>query len=68
MYPEYVEIIEDFRINIPIDNKAALEDKYDSIVLHKLLELVDPAMAEFLHSKDQRRIVTALFKYFKFMD
>ncbi len=33
----YEEIVEEFRVNVPIDNKAALEEKFDSAVLHSLL-------------------------------
>ena len=67
-YNDFEDIIEDFRINIPLDNKAALEDKYDSVRLHNLLALTDPKMSEFLHSNDKRRIINALFKFFKYIN
>lgn len=60
-------MIDDFRINIPIDNKQRLEDEHNSEDLHSLLKLTDPQMAEYLHSNDKRRIVNALFKFFKFL-
>jgi len=67
-YPEeFRDIIEDFRTHIPPDDKQSLEDKYDSETLHRLLLLADPLMGEYLHSKDKRRIINALFKFFKFL-
>ena len=64
---EYSELIEDFRKLIPIDNKAGIEEKYvgQETLLHELLKTVDPKMGEYLHSKDRRRVINALFKYFK---
>jgi len=35
--------------------------------LHDLLKTVDPKMGEYLHSKDRRRVINALFKYFKYL-
>lgn len=43
-------MIEDFRNQIPVDNKAAIEEKYDSENLHSLLAIVDHKMSELLHS------------------
>jgi tRNA A37 N6-isopentenylltransferase MiaA len=54
-------------MNIPIDNKNSIDEKYDSEILHGLLKMVDPKMGEYLHSNDKRRIVNALFKYFKYL-
>ena len=31
------------------------------------MKLVDPKMGEYLHSKDTRRVINALFKYFKYL-
>ena len=46
-----------------------LEDKYKDATsvgeMHKLLQMVDPQMGNYLHTKDKRKIVNALFKYFK---
>ena len=58
-------------MNIPLDNKSAIEAKYSSSqqqadTLHALLTLVDPKMGEYLHSRDTRRIINALFKCFKY--
>lgn len=64
---KYREIIEAFRKEIPMDNKNAIEVKYESEPMHELLEIVDPKMGKYLHCKDKRRIVNALFKYFKYM-
>jgi tRNA A37 N6-isopentenylltransferase MiaA len=36
-------------------------------LLHELLTSVDPKMGEYLHSKDRRRVINALFKYFKYL-
>jgi tRNA A37 N6-isopentenylltransferase MiaA len=65
---EFTEILKDFELNIPQDNKSAIEAKYSSQpdTLHALLTLVDPKMGEYLHSRDTRRIINALFKYFKY--
>jgi tRNA A37 N6-isopentenylltransferase MiaA len=63
-------LIEDFRLNIPPDNKAAIEEKYAGErdqLLHELLSVVDPKMGSYLHSKDRRRVINALFKYFKYI-
>jgi len=61
-------MISDFKEKIPIDNKNAIEEKYeDSSMLHELLKIVDPKMGEYLHVKDKRRIINALFKYFKYL-
>ena len=67
---EYGELIGDFRLNIPLDNKAAIEDKYSqggNAILHDLLKIVDPKMGDYLHSRDTRKIINALFKYFKYL-
>jgi hypothetical protein len=29
--------------------------------------MVDPTMAQFLHVKDKRKVINALFKYFKML-
>ena len=52
---------------IPADTKQALEDLYSDRVglLHGLLTVVDRQMAQYLHSNDRRKIVNALFKYYK---
>jgi tRNA A37 N6-isopentenylltransferase MiaA len=34
---------------------------------HNLLKLVDPTMASYLHIMDKRKIVNAIFKYFKML-
>ena len=61
--------IEDFQLYIPPDDKLTLEDKNQDAKnvaeLHKLLQIVDPQMGNYLHTKDKRKIVNALFKYFK---
>ena len=69
IHQEYSELIEDFRKLIPIDNKAGIEEKYagQESLLHELLKTVDPKMGEYLHSKDRRRVINALFKYFKYL-
>jgi tRNA dimethylallyltransferase len=66
---KYSELIEEFRKLIPIDNKAGIEEKYSGqeSLLHDLLKTVDPKMGEYLHSKDRRRVINALFKYFKYL-
>lgn len=68
-WPDYEEAIEDFQENLPPDTKDKIELKYQSTAdvkyLHGLLECVDPAMAKYLHSNDKRRIVNAIFKFFK---
>ena len=67
---EFSELITDFRVNVPLDNKAAIEDKYSETkagVLHDLLRLVDPKMGDYLHSRDTRKVINALFKYFKYL-
>jgi hypothetical protein len=66
---EFSEILKDFEEQIPQDNKSAIEAKYSSSqpdTLHALLTLVDPKMGEYLHSRDTRRIINALFKCFKY--
>lgn len=66
---EFHPTVVDFHLHIPADRKADLEDKYhsteNSVHLHALLKHVDPQMAEYLHSRDRRKIVNALFKYFR---
>jgi tRNA A37 N6-isopentenylltransferase MiaA len=61
--------LKDFEREIPVDNKQGIEDKNNDVeqvkLMHELLSLVDPKMGEYLHSHDKRRIVNALFKYFK---
>lgn len=68
-WPDYEEAIGDFEENIPPDTKDKIESKYQSTedvkYLHGLLECVDPPMAQYLHSHDKRRIVNAIFKFFK---
>ena len=68
---KFAALIEEFRINIPLDNKAEIELKYstieDEILMHDLLKKVDPKMGEYLHARDRRRVINALFKYFKFL-
>jgi tRNA dimethylallyltransferase len=68
-WPDYEEAIVDFEENIPPDTKDKIELKYqtpeDVKYLHGLLKCVDPPMAEYLHSNDKRRIVNAIFKFFK---
>lgn len=66
---KYSELIEEFRKLIPVDNKAGIEEKYSGqeSLLHDLLRTVDPKMGEYLHSKDRRRVINALFKYFKYL-
>lgn len=66
-HPNFEKLVEDFRVNIPPDNKALIEEKYDALELHELLKIVDLKMSEYLHSNDKRRIVNALFKFFKYM-
>lgn len=68
-WPECSEAISDFSDKIPQDDKNAIEEKYMTLDqvnhLHSLLVLVDPQMGKYLHSNDKRRIVNALFKFFK---
>jgi tRNA A37 N6-isopentenylltransferase MiaA len=68
-WPEYEEAICDFEDNIPPDTKDKIELKYQTVedvkYLHGLLDCVDPSMAQYLHSNDKRRIVNAIFKFFK---
>ena len=54
-------------MQIPPNNKAAIEEKYEDeeTLLHDLLKEVDPKMGEYFHSRDRRRVINALFKYFK---
>ena len=42
-----------------------MEKKYSGAELFTLLEIIDPSMAKFLHSNDQRRVLNALLKFFK---
>ena len=62
-------MIDDFAAKIPPDDKNYIEEKYLTVEqvkqLHSLLTLVDPQMGKYLHSNDKRRIVNALFKFFK---
>ena len=60
-------MLKSFRDNIPVDNKQAIEDSFPPEPCHKLLKQVDPQMAEFLHEMDKRKVVNALFKYFKML-
>ena len=59
----------DIETAIPIDDKKGVEDKYSTSegvkLLHELLSEVDPKMAEYFHSNDRRKIVNAVFKYFR---
>ena len=68
-WPEYADVIEDFEENIPPDRKDKIEEKYSSPEdvkrLHGLLQQVDPLMGKYLHSNDKRKIVNAIFKFFK---
>ena len=66
---KYSELIEDFKKLIPLDHKAGIEEIYtgQESLLHELLKTVDPKMGEYLHSKDRRRVINALFKYFKYL-
>ena len=62
-------IVSDFQDIILPDEKQRLEDKYTSDEqlkqLHSLLAVVDPQMAEYFHFRDKRKVVNALFKFFK---
>ena len=58
-------LLNSFRANIPIDNKQEIEDTFESVLCHSLLQKVDPSMATYLHSNDKRKVVNALFKRFK---
>ena len=51
-YPEkYLNLIEDFRVQVKADNKNAIETTYESEYLHSLLCIVDPKMSDYLHYK-----------------
>ena len=39
---ELAELLQSFRLNIPIDNKQVIEDNFESPLCHKLLTIVDP--------------------------
>ena len=62
---KFAPLINSFRVNIPLDNKQVIEDSFESHICHELLQEVDSSMASYLHSNDKRKIVNALFKYFK---
>eukprot|EP00347_Sterkiella_histriomuscorum_P023170 403335685 len=51
---KFHEILEDLKVLIPLDKKQAIEDKYDSDLLHELLTLVDKKLSDLLHSKDKQ--------------
>ncbi|CDW87769.1 trna mitochondrial [Stylonychia lemnae] len=61
------QLLESLKTCIPSDQKQVIEDQYESELIHDLLKQVDPRMAEFLHTKDKRRVINALFKYYKFL-
>eukprot|EP00349_Pseudokeronopsis_sp_Brazil_P005151 CAMPEP_0202968090 /NCGR_PEP_ID=MMETSP1396-20130829/13211_1 /ASSEMBLY_ACC=CAM_ASM_000872 /TAXON_ID= /ORGANISM="Pseudokeronopsis sp., Strain Brazil" /LENGTH=125 /DNA_ID=CAMNT_0049693949 /DNA_START=157 /DNA_END=534 /DNA_ORIENTATION=+ len=50
------------------NEKFVLEEKYNPEVLHQLLQILDPQMAQYLHTNDQRRVINALLKFFKHDD
>lgn len=65
----YKPLLEDLNKAIPDDNKAFIESLYaetQSVLLHDLLKIVDPKMAEYLHVKDTRRVINALVKCLKY--
>ena len=67
MPEKFKDLLEEFRLQIPVDNKGAIEVKFgaEEGLLHDLLREVDPKMAEYFHSKDRRRVINALFKALK---
>ena len=48
-YSRFDPLIESFRVNIPLDNKQAIEDTFESTLCHDLLKVLDPKMGEYLH-------------------
>ena len=61
-------ILDGFELNLPLDQKQAVEDGFESGHLHELLAIVDLKSANFLHPNDKRKIVNALFAWFKDSD
>lgn len=67
MDQRYREVLQEFRVQIPLDRKAVIEEKFgaEGTMLHDLLRELDPKMGEYFHSKDKRRVINALFKALK---
>jgi tRNA A37 N6-isopentenylltransferase MiaA len=61
-----LDLIASLETNVPLDAKQLVEDRFpEGRLFHGLLQKVDPSSANFLHPNDRRKLVNALFAYFK---
>jgi tRNA A37 N6-isopentenylltransferase MiaA len=58
-------VLRSFVENVPLDRKQVIEDSFEASECYELLKIADCKAANFLHPNDKRKIVNALFSYFK---